>query len=357
MSYDKRQPLYYGKGALEMEIFSPSTHDLVYWSNKLQSGNLETTMNAGEIFGGIGNALAIAIPDGQQFNLTITAADLSLDAASLNVGQPIKYGGLIRLREPSAPVSGVITLLGNAVPHLGNNTGTSFAWVHGKAYPVDPNTRELVGFVADNDDPICVEYWIQSETAQQLDINTSFSPMIGIAYLYQPLYTTETSDLDQGSRAGTDIICIPRFQLNGDISRAIDQATASTTVLSGRALSYDEGIAAGSVCETSIGKLGYIVRELYGKDLYAMVTGLAVVGSLSLAEGANMQIPLKLVMQNGSLTQPTFSDFDFAIDDTSTATISLTGLISGLQAGTTTITITHKTIARLITDATITVVA
>ena len=351
MAYDPRQASIFGKGLIDASFFDPVTFDLRYFSNKLQSGNFATAMNAGIVQGGVGNAPLIYIPDGQSITIEMTAADVSLTALGLNVGERPRYGGVIEVPTPLEFVNGQLRIIGTPVPELGNNTGIPYARVEGKAYRIEtegPNAGVLVDFIGEEGKMYCVHYSVMDYTVQQFDISTLFAPSIMICRIRQPLFSAEGGDLDTGSNVGEDIFLVPRMQLSGNATRAMDQATAATTALTGNALAYDEGIAAGSVCETSLTKLAYVVRRLFGKDIYATVRRLVVIGgSMTLESGTSRQIPFKLHHDNDQTTQPIFSDFDYVSENPAVAAVNDVGLVTGGIPGTTAIQITHKTISRL----------
>lgn len=59
-------PHLYVKGTYEAKFFDIATNDLTYYSNKLQTDNIKSSINLGAINAGIGNPAVIQIPDTPQ---------------------------------------------------------------------------------------------------------------------------------------------------------------------------------------------------------------------------------------------------------------------------------------------------
>ena len=90
MAYQKNTPARYAKGIAEIYLYDPASGDLVYWSNKIQSGNIATSMNDGAIEGGLNNQLLTFIPDSVRVTGTFEAADFSLVPRGLAMGSEVK---------------------------------------------------------------------------------------------------------------------------------------------------------------------------------------------------------------------------------------------------------------------------
>ena len=91
MPFDKKKAARYVKGVAEAYFYDINTFDTVYYTNKIQTGALNTSANEGAIEGAILNQLLMNVPDTIRVTGTFEAADFSLDARGL-------YGAIQRRR-------------------------------------------------------------------------------------------------------------------------------------------------------------------------------------------------------------------------------------------------------------------
>lgn len=333
MAVSSGRPLYV-KGTAKITFFNTSTDDVIYSSNKLQTSQIQTSVNLGAIQGGLGNATLINLPDTPNFTLNMTAADFSLDAQGMQVGSTPHYNAPILVRESATLTGGKLTVSGTPVAPVGTSTGNIVGTVNGVAYLFSGKELTITGGTEGAN--YCVEYWVNKLQSRQLDILTMFAPMIVRALIEAPVFSSETGDLTTGSRVGTLYITVPRLQLNGDLNIDMSQTTASTTVLNGTALSFDEyQTTTGNACAQNEPKLAYMSVDLSDEDTYDNVTALAVIGGgVSGAAGDVVASPLVLVMNNGE-TQPisNYADFTFAAESTVATVDSTTGAITIGSAG------------------------
>ena len=175
-----------------------------------------------------------------------------------------------------------------------------------------------------------------------------------------PVYAAESKEANplNGSRVGSLYITIPRMQFNGDVSTEGSNTTPATTVMNGTALSYDDACEAGLQCGSAASpKLAYMVLELFGSpDQFA--SGLAIVGGadIEVNAGQTVPIPVKYVMDDGSLGTPLMRDLEFSSANPTAATVSPQGIVTGVAAGTAEVTITTRSAKKLTAAAKITVI-
>lgn len=352
------RPLY-AKGTMDVKCFDPGTNDLVYYSNKMSTSQLQSTVNLGAINAGIGNPVVIQIPDTPSLTLNLTAADFSLLGRALAVGGNVTYNGVVPVDEVVEATGTSLTVAQTPVAPLGGCEVIGYVGNDGTAYTIDPATKEVQDFTATAGQKYCVHYYAQNAGAQQFSVETLMNPAVVRTLITIPVYATEgdASNSLTGSRVGALYITIPRMQFNGDVSTDGSQTTPVTTVMNGTALSYDEACEAGIQCGSAASpKLAYMVLELFGSpDQFA--TGLAIVGGeeIDVAVGATATIPVKYVMDDGSLGTPLMSDLSFVSGTPAVATVSDQGVVTGVAAGTSDVTITSKGTKKLTTTAKVTV--
>ena len=316
------QRTLYVKGTVDIIMFNPSTDDVVYSSNKVQTDQIQTSINLGAVQGGLGNATLINLPDTPNLTVSMNAADFSLEAQGLQVGALPSYNGIVPVSESVTCTSGTLTVTGTPVAPLGTTTGAVIGVVDGVAYPFN---GKVITFTSGTEGTnYCVKYFVQKLQAKQLDISTLFAPMIVRALITMPVFASTTGDVSTGSRVGSLYITVPRLQLNGDLNIDGSQTTASSTVLNATALSFDEYQATtGNACAVNEPKLAYMSLDLTDENTYDHVVKLVVVGGgVSGAVNAVVDNPVLLLMDNGE-TQPIgdYSDFTFTAES-SVATIN-----------------------------------
>lgn len=340
MAYNRAIAPKYVKGTMEVWCYNPTTFNLDYYSDKIATDQLTTTANMGAINAGIGNPVVMNLPDTCAVNLTITAADFSLEARQLSVGGALTYNGIVPVCEEIVAASSTLTVTkGTPVAPYGYDSVVGFVGDDGVAYAIDPDTSAVSDFVATPGETYIVRYFIQAASAQQLTVNTVFDPSIEIVMIKLPAYSAQGSGTAQGTRVGSYYIWIPRMQFGGKADVEASQTTASTTDISGTALSYRAAVAAG--CEDAMaGALAYMV---YMPEAGAMsaIEDLVVLdgGAISVGVSETAQIPVKYII-NGQLVQPNFADLSFTSASTATATVDANGVVTGVLAGDTEVTIT-----------------
>ncbi|MHC1722446.1 MAG: hypothetical protein AB9836_04475 [Aminipila sp.] len=326
------KPLY-AKGTANIILFHPKTDDVIYSSNKMQTVQVKTSVNLGAIQGGIGNATLIQIPDTPNLTVSMTAADFSLEAQGLQVGETPHYNAIIPATESVECKNGKLSVTGVPVAPLGTSTGKITATVNGIAYEfgTGENAKTINFSEGENSKFYCVSYSVKKLQSKQVDIKTFFAPMVARALITIPLFSTENADPSTGSRAGYLYITVPRMQLNGDINVDGSQTSPTTTVLNGTGLSFDEYMSTtGDACSANEPKLAYMSVDLTDCKTYDAVSSLLVVGGgIAGKQGDTIPVPVKALMVNGATEQlPSFSEFDFTVNPATTGTMGADGVFT-----------------------------
>ena len=338
MAFNRATSPIYAKGTMSVWCYNPSTGDLDFFSNKVQTNQLTTSVNMGAINAGVGNPVVINLPDTSQVNLALTAADLSLEARALSTGGTLGYNGIVPVMESITASGTALQVTGVPVPAYGMDAPYAYVDKDGTAYPVDPDTGLISGFTAVNGNDYCVRYFSRAASAKELTLSTVFAPSVEVVYIQIPCYSAQGSTANQGSKCGDLYIWIPRMQFSGNAATDGSQTTAATTDISGSALSYDVAVAAGVCEESAMTALAYMVYMPLGGATVS-VEGLAIVGGeITVAASGTVQTPVKYVI-DGHLVQPDYSDLAYTITNTSIATVDANGLITGASAGSTEITV------------------
>ena len=343
-----KSPIYI-KGTAEMTVRDIVTGDLIGYSNKIDTSNFTSSVNAGEIRAGLGAPVVINIPDSATFSGEVTATDFSLEARQLATGGVLKYGGTAAIMERITATGTTLTVSQTPVADYGepssNTYYTCYVGDDGKNYGVDPTTREVQGFTATAGQTYCVKYFIEMASAQELTMPTAFNPTVARVTIKMAAYGAQGASAMNGSRIGNLYIHIPRAQfINGDVGVNGSQTEAATTPWSFSALSYDEADTTCSECALDNSVLGYMVFVPCGENaMLSAVENLVIAGGvLSVAQGATAQVPVFYYMEDGSLITPQYSSLTFTSAESTTASVSDEGVVTGVAEGTTTITVSTK---------------
>ncbi len=362
MAFQKNKAPRYAKGFSEAAVYDINTGDLLYWTNKLKTGNTSTSMNEGAIEGGLGNKLLANIPDTVRLTGTFEAADFSLEARGLQMGSTVKYNAKSMVREKIIATTTTLTVTRTPAPAYGQASDAEeyFCYVgnDGVNYGVNPTTKEIQGFTAEPNKEYCVQYYTNILNAEQLAIPASFSPTVGYMVVKTPMYSENGSSAKNSSLAGYLYGFYPRVQfIGGDAGVNGSQTESSTTALNFTALAYDEltdEVCADCGNDDSV--YGYLTYVPCGGDELDAVKGLAIVGGvIPLAVGATKQTPVFYYMDNGELVTPQYTDLTYTSAADATASVSENGVITGVAAGETTVTATVKAKESLTATVSVTV--
>lgn len=352
MAFNRATTPVYLKGTIDVWCHNPSSGDLDYYSNKVQTSQFTTTVNMSPINASVGNPVVINLPDSAEVSLTLTAANMSLEARALSVGGDLSYNGIVPVIESITAQSGTIAVSQAPVAGYGMAEPYAFIDTDGKAYVVNEDTYQIEGFTAQSGQSYCVRYFVRNASAQQLRIASNFAPSVEVVTIRMPAYNTQGSSNNQGSKCGDFYIWIPRMQFSGKADTEGSQTTAATTDFSGTALAYDEAVSSGVCSESAATALAYMVYVPLG-DSTVLVEGLAVVGgAITVAASETVQLPVKYVINN-QLVQPDYSDLTYESSAEGTATVSDAGVITGVAAGSCTITASLNDLT-VTTDCTVT---
>lgn len=333
----------YAKGTCNVIVSDPDTGNIDFQSNKVQTAQLTTSVSMNEIRAGLGNAIAIQLPTDSAVNLELTSADFSMSSRAMQLGSSITYNAAAPKCEVIVASGTTLTVSGTAVAPQGFskkiayvNDGTSDV---STAYEIN-EYGEAVGFTATANETYRVYYWIANPSAQQVTAYSVFSPAIKHVTMQIAVYSTEgTSSASQGSLVGWLYCIIPRMQFRAQADTDGSQTGNVTSMLSGTALSYDPE-AEESICtDCGLSELAYWVYVPNG-DITQSIASLAVVGGgLSLVVGNTAQLPIRFLMNDGTLVVPDYSLMSY-VSSGAAATVSASGVVTAASAGNVTITAT-----------------
>ena len=142
----------------------------------------------------------------------------------------------------------------------------------------------------------------------------------------------------QGNDGGVDAVA-QRLEAGAKADTDGSQTGNVTSVLSGTALSYDPDADTATCVDCGLSELAYWVYVPNG-DVTQSVENLVVVGGgMNLVNGTSAQIPVRFLMEDGSLVVPDYTLLTYTPASSAIATVSASGLVTAAGVGTTTIAV------------------
>lgn len=329
----------YSEGIYEINVFDPVTRNLIYHDSKITDTNIQASVNINEIAAGVGNSTQIMIFDSAKFNITMTAQDIDLRQYALQTGGTLGYNGITQTCEIITATSGALTVSNTPVAPYGSTIIPAYINADGTAYAIDPSTKTVQGFSATPDVQYSVRYYISAPANEVLNIGALFTPNIVSLEVKFPVYQSPLGQpATNGTLCGNIWAIIPRYQFKGEASFSATQTSNVTPSLSGQALAADN-LTSTDCASSSLSSLLYLVWEPVDQD--SGVKDLVVVGGgVTVAQDESAQVPVKLLMENNLLAQPDYAALEYTSGADGTATVSNTGVVTGVAAGDTDITVT-----------------
>ena len=349
-------PNLFLKGIAEQTFYDASTGNIVGYDNVASEAAISTSVNLQEVVGGMGNALVGVFPDTVRLTGTYTSQAFSLETRRLITGGTLAYGAVAPFCQTITASGTTLTVEKTPAKHYGQPASDTNCWCYvkpqgaatysGQNYEIDPSTKQVVNFAATASQTYEVYYFAENASAQSLAIPDVFNPTNVTVSTKYGVYAKQNNAVTGGTLQGWLYVIVPVAILSGDAGVSANQTTNATTDGSWMALSPDSSGMNCNDCAMSGNPLAYYVYVPCG-DAAASVVALAVPGGgITLAAGADKQIPVKYVMPNDTLVQPTYTDLSFVSAATGTATVTnggtdeTAGVVHGVAAGSTTVTIT-----------------
>lgn len=362
---DKR---LYLKGTSEAICTDKATGDIVYYSNKFQTGNVTTGVTMGEIRAGLGNAVAAIIPSDAAVNVEFTAADFSLWGKAAQVGATLKYSAPVmtcqNVTAESTALSADVTK-GTPVAQQGmtriccyvQEVGAgSLISTGGKAYSIDPATGAVSGFTAETGKIYKVWYFVNRADAQIATITSMLDPKVVHFTAAMAVYANESgSAQNEGTRVGTLYVIIPSLKFGANGGVVGDQTNNDTTSMSGQAVIYDSDVISEN-CEDCNGGGSDLAYYIYvpcesNADSYQGIIA-KIGGVITMAKSSTMQVQPKAIMENGQLVDLSPSLCTYSASGVTGLTVSDSGLLtSGTTAGDGSLTVNYEVGGKTFTDS------
>lgn len=308
---------------------------LIGVGRSLNDTTFDATITGEEVRGGSGNLLLGKYFHDSSLNINITDALFNLQYVAAALGVDVEQGGLSLYESPKAgetvAAGGKITLTNTAVAF----DGSILAWYKKPAdddwavTTVSANAITIPG--ATVGDTYCVKYFYQNLNAKSITIKAQYVPKTLHLVLINDLYSGDAANVSAStSKYGRLITDIPQFQLSGEQNLAWAATSAATVSLNGSAIATDDGAS----CEEDL-IYGTMTQEIFGAKWQDEVKAIAI-GNADLEIGTTPEALQVYAVFGGSTASRLMdnSNFTFAVESGSSATVDASTGVVTKEAGT-----------------------
>lgn len=335
-------PNLFVKGIAEVTIYDYKTGNIIGFDKVASEGSITSSVNMGEVVGGIGSPLLMTIPDTTRITGSLTSQAFSLEQRALASGGEVVYGGITQVCEHITAEDSSLTVKGQPVKHYAQSAEDATGWCHirqhqggayvGTNYQVDLATKKVLNFVAEIGKEYDVFYFINHASAKVLELPSNFKPSVAALTYKFEVYAQQNGSVGNGTRVGFLYFHVMRAQFGGDVGISANQTTAANTDYSWNALAAVDNMPSCEGCEEDGSPYAYYVYVPCGAADQG-IDALAVVGgAVTVKAGSSVQIPVKYVVNN-QLVQPTYADMTYSVSEETTASVSQNGVLTGKLAG------------------------
>lgn len=347
-------------GVGTIQLFDPSSGDLIVTSKTLTESGISFSVTEEEIRAGLANAKIGSYFHDSAMKLTLTDALFSLQYLALTTGSTITVGSNVMTQE-QVVLDEANKVVVSETPQNFYTLGT-IGWVtvagrdDYRKVEFDPITK-----TASVDLPqgttVCVKYIKRDVSAEQFTVNSDFIPSQCYALLTLPLFKAGTDNVTSytsSSKVGEVQVEIPNFIVGVEGQElSLTSSGASTTSLSGSALVTYTG---NEGCNDS-GYYAKLKQIVYNKDEFADVKSIVVADSnVELAVGESQRLQVYAIY-GGTIAPKLIENAKLTItsDTQDKASVNAEGIVKGVASGTAIIEVVVTTRPELNAKAVVTV--
>ena len=319
-------------------------NQIIGTANTLLDSSLTIGSTAEDVRGGSGAKLLGKYFHTSTFDVNLTDVVFKLEYLAFQTGSAIQQiANIFTSEQVTLAAGGAGTITGTPVAY--QNYGT-IGWVTQPG----SDTYTTVTFSgqsftvpgAQEGDIYCVKYISTSNASRSITISSSFIPseitLVMTANLYRAGGRGE-ADVNSSSKVGTIQVLVPRFLFNGSQEISMTSTGVANSPIAGSALDNPS-----ADCSEG-GYYAIITETLTGAAWYDNVFALAVADSdveVTATAGATHTQTLSVyaLPVTGAAFVPPYSDLTFTSAADATATVTEEGVVTGVLAGDTTITVT-----------------
>lgn len=348
-------PNLFVKGMVEVVVTDPESGNIIGYDNVASESAVTTSVNMGEITGGIGNPLLINIPDTTRISGSLTSQAFSLQQRALMTGGAITYNSAIPYCETiTANSAGYILTTKAPVSGYGQtNGGDPWCYVreHGAttytatAYTIQTiagGNYKVNGFTGVSGKQYDVFYFTNMIGAQTLALPSNFNPSVASVRLKYAVYAKQNNSVSNGTLQGYLYFIVPRAQFTGDAGIGASQTNNSTTAYDWIALTPDNNMMDCVSCNGDASDYAYYIYVPCDNTMVDVADVVIVGGNITGdAEYINsITLPVVLLMKNNTVITPDYSNLTFATSNNEAVGVSNAGKLQANGSGDAVISVT-----------------
>lgn len=337
-------PNLFTQGIVEQTFYDPTTGNVIGYDKVGNEAAINYTFELSELDGGFNNMLVGVIPHTTRLSGTYTSQAFSLEQRALLTGGALTYNAPAHICETITATATTLTVTKTPVKSpLQVEAEETYGWCQvrehgargyeGKNRHLNLNTKVVEDFNAVVGAKYDVFYFTDVASARKLDMPQSANPSAVSVEQKWGVYAAQNNQRSGGTLQGFLYAYVPVAILEGDAGIDGNQTTNAKTNYNWRAISPEDTMPNCNDCDGVGGNYAYFVYVPCGNAAQA-VKALAVVGgAVTVAVGQQVQIPVKYVMPDDTLVQPIYNELTYTSTPTSKATVSNSGVVTGVAAG------------------------
>lgn len=323
-------PKLYVKNICSAQAKDVSTGDILFASDKFNTGNVSFSVNADPLRAGMGNPIATIVESDPDITVNFTQADFNMYAKMAAVGGSVAYNAVTPVCQVVTPTTNYIQIdVSDGVPVAPYGYNDPICYIQkagetseigvlngaiegGKAYSISGAGRVSDIVINPLSPPtLKVWYYVAKPASMVGTINSLMNSKVVNFEAQMAVYSNITSGTNQGTRVGWLYLVVPMLKLSAEGGNLTgDNSNYDTTVITGRAMSEDETLVSATCSDCTSSNLAYYI---YAPDDGAdQIVGVAYIGgAISLPVSSTAQMEPQLVMANGQLVALAPSQFTY----------------------------------------------
>lgn len=336
-------------GVVDQTLYDPTTGNIIGYDRLANDVAIQYTFELTDITG-FNQSLVMSIPHTTRLTGTYTSAAFSLAQRALLSGSETSYNAVARVCEEITAEGTTLTVTKQPALFYAQPSSDTTGWCYvrekgaatsdGTNYGVDLTTKEVQGFSASSGTTYEVTYFTNMASAEVAPLKAAANPSVVSISQRWAVYAAQNGNKESGTLQGYLYFNVPLAMLEGDAGMDGNQTTNSTTSYNWRALENVTNMPVCDVCGTNTNNLAYYVYVPCGSETQSVSQLVIVGGPMELTANQQEQIPVKYLMPDGSVVQPVFTDLSYESAADGTATVDENGVVKGVAAGNTTVTVT-----------------
>lgn len=339
-----RDPKLFVKGAAEVIFTDPKTGAICGYEKVLSDAAVQSSVNLGEITGGIGNRLVGVIPDSARITGSYTDEAFSLRTRAAIMGGNVAYNASVPICEKATSESSVLKVSRSPAHSPAQNPEDALCLCYvreagtqsGINYGVHPDTREIEGFTANPGTAYEVSYFVHNPSARSLAVPTEWNPVAMCVTIRYGVYRRQGPKDSHGAFYGWMMFIVPLAILTGDAG--VDGAQTAHTSSSGTWTALPDKQRAMPMFTGNATPVAYYVLVPCADTSDLIEEIVLPGGGVTVKVGQRIRLPLKVVTAGDEVVTPDYRTINYISADDGIAAVDEDGYVTGVKAGETVVT-------------------